>query len=158
MQIFEIFEFSGQKLSNSSSQSWIDKVSSSSNFALFFIVMTHNSTLNFELIHFLLWIKGSCQSPNFESFACSGKNIFLMSFSKQQAIFSSNFASHFSVMKESSNIIHFGQKEPIKLHIFETSECLGQNLSISSCQFWNNNSIVLQIFYHSSLSWQITPL
>ena len=34
----------------------------------FLIVMTHNSSVNFKLIHFLLWIKGSYQSPNFETF------------------------------------------------------------------------------------------
>ena len=32
----------------------------------FFIVMTHNSTVNLKLIHFLLWTKGSYQSSNFE--------------------------------------------------------------------------------------------
>ena len=35
-------------------------------FKLFLIVMTHNSSLDFKLIHFLLWIKGSHQSLNFE--------------------------------------------------------------------------------------------
>ena len=40
----------------------------SSNFAPFFIVMTHNSSVNFQLIYFLLWIKGSYQSPNFDTF------------------------------------------------------------------------------------------
>ena len=42
--------------------------------------------------------------------------------------------------------------------IFETFKCLGQNLSNSSCQFWNGKSIPLQILHHSSLSWYITPL
>ena len=40
------------------------QVNSSSNFASFFIVMTHNSPVN-KLMHFLLRIKGSHQSPNF---------------------------------------------------------------------------------------------
>ena len=39
-----------------------------SNLASFFIVMTHKSPVNFELIHFLLWIKGSNKSPNFLTF------------------------------------------------------------------------------------------
>ena len=51
------------------------QVNSSSNFASFLIVMTHNSSVNFKLIHFLLWIKGSYQSPNFETFQCFGKNL-----------------------------------------------------------------------------------
>ena len=37
--------------------------------------MTQNSPVNFKLIHFLLWIKGSHQSPNFETFECFGKNL-----------------------------------------------------------------------------------
>ena len=50
------------------------QVNSSSNFASFFIVMTQNSPVNFKLIHFLLWIKGPHQSPNFKTFQCSGEN------------------------------------------------------------------------------------
>ena len=46
-----------------SSLNW--KVKSSSNFASFFILMTHNSPVNFKLIHFLLWIKGPNKSPKF---------------------------------------------------------------------------------------------
>ena len=58
----------------------------------------------------------------------------------------------------SSNNIYFAQKEPIKMKIFETFECSGQNLSNSLCQFWNDKSIPLQILYLSSVSWKITPL
>ena len=39
------------------------QVNSSSNFASFFIVTTHNSSVNFKLIYFLLWITGSHQNP-----------------------------------------------------------------------------------------------
>ena len=52
----------------------------------------------------------------------------------------------------SSNVINVGQEEPIKLRIFETLMYSGQNLSILSCQFWNDTSIPLQIFYHSPVS------
>ena len=52
------------------------QVNSSSNFASFFIAMTHNnSSVNFKLIHFLLWIKGSHQIPNFETFKCLGETL-----------------------------------------------------------------------------------
>ena len=51
------------------------QVSSISNFASFFIVITHNSPVSFKLIHFLLCIKGSNESPNFENFMCSGENL-----------------------------------------------------------------------------------
>ena len=41
----------------------------------FSIVMTHNSSVNFKLIHFLLWTKGSLQSPNSDTFECSDENL-----------------------------------------------------------------------------------
>ena len=87
-----------------------------------------------------------------------------MSFLKPQISFSSSFASIFSVIKHnssvffSSNIIYFGQKQSIKVKIFEIFECSDQNWSNSSCQFWNDNSISLQFLHHSSLSWHITSL
>ena len=55
----------------------------------------------------------------------------------------------------SSNNIYLAQKEPIKVNIFETFECSGQNLSTSLCQFANNMSIPLQILYPSSVSQKI---
>ena len=51
------------------------KVNSSSNIALIFIVMTHISSVNFKVIPFLLWTKGSHQSSNFDSFKSSGENL-----------------------------------------------------------------------------------
>ena len=54
----------------------------------------------------------------------------------------------------SSKIIYFGRKEPIKVQMFETFKCSSQNSSNSSCQFWNDKSIPLQILHQSSLSWQ----
>ena len=62
---------------------------------------------------------------------------FLMLISKRQVASSPNFVSIFSLMKDSK---------------------LGQNSSNSSCQFWNDKSISLQILHQSSLSWHITPL
>ena len=50
------------------------QVNSSSNFA-FFIFMAHNSSVNFKLIRFLLWTKGSHQSLNFDTFKCSSENV-----------------------------------------------------------------------------------
>ena len=44
------------------------------------------------------------------------------------------------------------------MNIFEIFECSGQILSNSSCQFWNDESIPLQILYPSSVSWKITLL
>ena len=50
------------------------QVSFSSNFASIFILTRHNSTVNFNLILFLPWIKRTHQSPNFETFKCSSEN------------------------------------------------------------------------------------
>ena len=44
------------------------------------------------------------------------------------------------------------------MKIFETFECLGQNLSNFLFQFFNGKSIPLQILYLSSVSWKIIPL
>ena len=49
-------------------------INSPSNFASFFILMTHNFSVNFKLIYFLLWVKESHQG--------SDTAIFLMSFLK----------------------------------------------------------------------------
>ena len=46
----------------------LTSLKSSSNFASFFILMTHNSPLNFKLMHFLFWIKGPSESPNSQTF------------------------------------------------------------------------------------------
>ena len=142
------------------------QVNSISNFASFFIVITQNSLLSFKHIHFLLCIKGSNESPNFENFVCSGENLPNSSchFPNHKSVFL-QILHHSSVSWKitplyffSSNNIYFAQKEPIKMKIFETFECSGQNLSNSLCQFWNNKSIPLQIFHHSSVSLLITPL
>ena len=57
-----------------------------------------------------------------------------------------------------SNIIHFGQRRPIKAQIFEIFECSDQNSSNSSCKFWTDKSIPFQFLHHSSLSWHKIPL
>ena len=51
------------------------QASSSSDFASFFIVMTHNSSVNVKLIIFLFWTKGPLQSFTFEAFKCSSENL-----------------------------------------------------------------------------------
>ena len=139
------------------------QVSSSSNFALFFIVMTHNSSVNFKVIPFLLWTKGSHQSSNFDTFECSGEHLRNSSchFPSNKLVFL-QILHHSSLSWQitplyffSSNNIYFAQKEPIKVNIFETFECSGQHFSNSLCQFWNDKSIPLQFLYPSSVSWKI---
>ena len=57
----------------------------------------------------------------------------------------------------SSKNIYFAQKKHIKMKSFENVKCSGQNPLNSSCKFWNDKSILLQILHHSSLTWHITP-
>ena len=141
------------------------QVNSSSNFVSFFIVMTQNSPVNFKLINFLLWIKGSHQTSNFETFKCSGENFpnSLCHFWKQKSVFLQILHHSLVPWKITtlyffrSNIAYFSCKEPIKVQIFETFECSDKN-SPNSCQFWNNKSVFLQIFHQSLVSWDTTPL
>ena len=58
----------------------------------------------------------------------------------------------------SSKNIYSAQEKPIKVKIFGTFECSGQNLSNSLCLFWNGKSIPLQILHLSPVSWKITAL
>ena len=87
-----------------------------------------------------------------------------MSFFKPLVCFPSNFPSLFNIMKDSSSVffrpnnIYFAQKEPIKGKVFETFVCSDQNLSNFLCQFWNDESIPLQVLYTSSVSWKNIPL
>ena len=112
--------------------------------------MMHKFSVNFKLIDFLLWIKGSHQSPNFETFECSGENFWNSSchFWKHKSVLlqilhqylvSSNTIPLYFI---SSNIIHFGQRQPIKVQILKIFECSCQNslnflISISN---WQVNS------------------
>ena len=80
---------------------------------------------------------------------------FFMSFSISPVSFSSNITSFFSVMKDTP--LSFLRSNTIKVQIFETFRCSGQNSS-NSCHLWNNKSVLLQILHHSLVSWDITPL
>ena len=46
------------------------------------------------------------------------------------------------------NIVYFGQKQPIKVQIFEIFGCSGQNLLNSLCQFSTNKLVPFQILHH----------
>ena len=128
--------------------------------------MTHDSTVNLKLTHFLLWAKGSYQSFNFDTFEWSGENLQNSSchFPSSNSVFL-QILNHSSMSWKitplyfcSSKNTYFAQKDPIKVKIFETFECSSQKLSNFLCQFWNDESIPLQILYPSSVSWKITPL
>ena len=103
------------------------QVDSSLNFALFFTVMTHNSSSNFKVIPFLLWTKGFYHSPSFDTFKCSGENLtnFSSLFSNHASVFVQNL--HISSVPwkitplyfYSWNNIYFGHKEPIKTNFLD---------------------------------------
>ena len=102
----------------------------------------------------------------FEIFECSGENLPNSSchFPNHKSVFL-QILHHSSVSWKitplyffSSNIIYFGQKQPIKVQIFEIFECSGENLPNSSCHFPNHKPVFLQILHDSSVSWKITPL
>ena len=97
------------------------QVNSFSNFASFFAVMTHNSSVNFKPVHVLLWTKGPLQSPNFETFESFGENLLnsWCHFSNHKSVFLQiihHFSESWNIIPLyflSSNIIYVGQKEPI---------------------------------------------
>ena len=129
------------------------QVNSSSNFASFFIVMTHNSSVDFKLILFLLWIKGSHHYPNFETLNCSGENLLYSSchFPNHKSVFL-QILHHPSVSRKTtplyffrSNIKYFAKKEQMKAHVLETCECSGE-IFPNSCNFWNNRSVFFSNF------------
>ena len=119
------------------------EVNSSSNSALFPIVMTYSSPLNFKLINFLLSIKGVSKSTNFETSNCSSENLPNSSchFWKHksvslQTLYQSWMPSNITPLYfQSSNIIYFGQKQSIKVQIMENFECWSQKSLNSLYQF-----------------------
>ena len=127
-----------------------------SNFTSFFIVMTHKSPVNFELIHFLLWIKGPNKSPNFQT--CFGKNLpsfschfwKYKSFFLQTVFFSSNRCSVLSKITPlyvfNSNMLCFGQRQLIKVQIFKIFECSDENLPKSLCHFPNRKEVFFKFY------------
>ena len=126
VQIFEIFESLGQDLLNSSCQY------RTSQFLFKFCIFLHchnKNFLNLKLIHFLLGIKVTHKSSNFEfqilSQVLSKFTNFLMLFSKPQVSFSSKFVSLPSVMKDNSSVLF-----QIKHYILFTE---GTNQSV---HFW----------------------
>ena len=137
-------------------------VNSSSNFA-FFITMTHNFSVSFKVIPFLLWTKGSHQSLNFDTFKCSsGKcqisQVFLQTTS--QFFFKMFITVSWKINPlyfYSSNNIYFGHKEPITTNFLHfrvhRSKLVKFLMSILKRQVSSSS-----ILYHSSLSWHTTPL
>ena len=159
-QIFEIFECSGQNLLNSSCQFWTDKSILLQILHLSPVSWKINPLYFFGSIIIYFGQKQPFKGPIFEIFECSGQNLLNSScqFQSGKSI-PLQILHHYPVSWEithleffNSNIIYFGQKQPIKVEFFETFQCSSQSSSNFLCQFWNNKSIPLQIFHHSSVS------
>ena len=149
VQIFETFECLGQNLSISSCEFSNDKSIPLQTFH-HYSISAHNSSVKFKLMHFWLWTKVSHESPNFDSFKCSGENLqnSLCHFPNNTSVFvqilhvspaSSKITPLYLVWP---NVIYFAQNGPIKVQMFETFECFDQNAWISS-KFWNNKLVFL---------------
>ena len=105
--------------------------------------------------YFIKWNRYFSASENFPNSSCH--------FWKYVSVFL-HILHQYSVLSNITPLYFLAQtlytlvkKEPIKVQIFETFECLDQNLT-NSCQFWNDMSIALQILHHSSVLWDTTPL
>ena len=117
----------------------------------------HIYSVNFKFIHFLLWTKGSHQSPNFDPFACSSENLRNSSchFPNHMSVFLQIF-HYFSVSwRQTLNTLH--NRNQSKCKLLRLFECSHQNSPIS-CHFRNNKSVFLQILHYSSGSGDITPM
>ena len=87
------------------------QVNSSSNFTSFFIAMTNNSPVSFQLTHFLTLDKRIPSKSKFRDFQvlwCKFSKS-LMSILKVQISFPSNFASIFSVIKHNFSTLFLAQ-------------------------------------------------
>ena len=111
-------------------------------------VQCHDAKLlcSFSAQHYIPWIKKyfKVQISKFLSVPVRFTK-FLMSFMKQQFIFQVciNHLYFFS-----SNVIHFGQKEPIRVQIWDFQE-LGKN-SLNSSSYFSKHKLV-QISHNSSV-------
>ena len=124
VQFFETFKCSGQNLSNFAANFWNNK------FILLHICrhsplswhITPLSSVNFKLIHFLLWIKTSHQSPNFRYSIALVKICYTL-----HVIFQTK--NYILCTKETN--------QSKNLENFEYSDQNSQN----SCHFWNKKSV-----------------
>ena len=163
--IFETFECSVQNLSNSLCQfpnKWIP-------LQIFYLPLVSwkiTSLYFFSSNNIYFAQKEAIKVKIFETFECSRQNLLnsLCQFWKDNSIPLQSLHPPLvswkitSLYFFSSKNVYFAQKEIIKMKIFETFKWSGQNLSNFLCQFWNGNSITLQIMDPSLVSWKITSL
>ena len=159
MKLFETFDGSSQI-------NFKPRVNSSRNFVSVSSFMKYNSSILFWLKQYILCLKGAHWNEHFWDFRVLRSKFvkFLMSLwydesIHQQILYLSSVSAKITLLYLfSSNNIDFAQNYPIKMKIFQSFECLGQNLSNFICQFGKDKSIPLQILCLSSVSWKIIPL
>ena len=164
MKIFETFECSGEILSNSLCQFWNSNSIPLQILYPFSVSWRITPLYFFSLNNIYFAHKEPIKVKIFETFEHSGQNLtnswcqFLNEkLISLQILYPSSVSWKITLLYLfSSNNIYFAQEEHIKMKIFETFKCLGQNVSNSSCQFWNEKSIPLQILHHSSLPWHFS--
>ena len=166
MKIFEIFECSGQILSNSLCQFWNNKSIP--------LQILYPSSVSWKITPLYFFSskniyfaqKELIKMKIFEILECSGQILLnsLCQFWNDKSLplqilyLSSVSWKIIPLYFFSSKNIYFAQKEPIKMKIFEIFECSSQILSNSLCQFGSDKWIPFQILYLSSVSWNITLL
>ena len=117
----------------------------------------HNSSVSFQLKHQILSTKLAHQSTHFKSFPLLRLKFtkFLMSFLEQRISFSSNFASLFSVMSNSSVLFHLNicmlcPSRSNQSANFGTFNCSNENWPNCLCHFSTQSSQFS--FKHPSVS------
>ena len=141
------------------------QVNSFSNFTSFFIVITHNSTVNFKHAHFQLWAKGSHQSPNFETCKCSGENMPNSSchFLNHKSVFLP-ILHRSLVLWVITHLYFFSwnitlvKSSPLKWRFFWDFRVLESRFVKFLMSILKRQVNSPQIFYHFSVSLHITPL
>ena len=90
--------------------------------------MTHNSSVSFKFIPFLLWIKGSHKSSYFDTFKCSGETLpnFSCLFSNHWSVFLQNF--HNSSVSSKITPLYFCSS---KIYTLVTKSQLKQNFFLA---------------------------
>ena len=123
----------------------------------------HNSSVNFSTCIFYFGQKDFMKVPILTLSSVLVKICQIPHLILQTTSFSSNFAWLLSIIKENfsvffrSNVIWFAQNEPSNVQMFETFECSDRN-SPNFSHFCNIKCVFFQIFCHSSVWWDISPL
>ena len=117
------------------------QVNSVSNFASFFIVITHSSPLSLKLRNFLLCIKGSNESPNFENSAQSRENLL-------------NPSCHYNHNSHFLQILHHTLVEMQLLCTFQPKNFIFCLIAVHKCKFLRLFSFQVKIRQISYVSFE----